>query len=119
MPKTAQDSVAVDTLGRLRRLEAEFEGVSEVPDPLAWLDSWIPTRLDGHFREAVRLGEVILRNLTVTHLHGSVSISAFLIGMNMLVEDFVTDQLRARIRAPFAIGSQEPAPFDTAGSVTA
>lgn len=96
---------AVERLGRLRprsnavrrklrRLRARFRGVS-------WVDySWQPlpeimfTRLNEHYRPAVRLARLILRESSISQRRGERRSSSFLVDMNDVFEDFAVTALR-------------------------
>lgn len=109
--------LAARTVQMLRRMESRFEEVGEAQDPLAWIASWTPSRLDEHFTEPVHLGAIILRNMSVAHRMGSVSASTFLVDMNRLVESFVTDSLKTQLPAPCTLSAQHYVAFDVAATV--
>ena len=111
-------NIAGEAVRLLHRAESRFEGVSEVPDPLSWADRWVPTRLDQHFAEPVRLAELILRNFSVAHRTGTTTASAFLVDMNHLVETFVTGRVRVGLRSPFTLSAKPAVAFDVAATRT-
>lgn len=55
------------------------------------------TRLNGRYRNAVRVAQLILRTIAVEQTHGMLPASAFLVDMNKVFEDFVVAALRAEL----------------------
>jgi 5-methylcytosine-specific restriction enzyme subunit McrC len=79
---------------RLRRLQAQLEPVTairydsrSVPDPVI-------TRLNSHYRPALGLARLIIRNTTFEVRHGRTTATAVLFDMNKVFEDFVVTALR-------------------------
>ena len=90
----------------LRRCEAALDGVGRDGDPLAWFDTWVPTRRDAHFARAARLAALILRRLTVADSVGGVLAQAFVVDMNRLVEAFIETRLRIALRGVLDVRGQ-------------
>ena len=85
-----------DDRRRLRRLLAALDGVAE-PTALAALDRLDRiqyTRLNEHYRPALRLARLILANCTLRDQHGDTAATAFMLDMNQLFEDFMTARLQ-------------------------
>lgn len=89
-----------DDRRRLRRLLAALDGVAEPTASVALdrLDRLQYTRLNEHYRPALRLARLILANCTLQDQHGDTAASAFMLDMNQLFEDFVTARLRRALR---------------------
>lgn len=79
--------------GLLRKL-ARLEEVADVEvDPDA-LDRMHFTRLNRHYRPALRLARLVLKNLSLTDREGSALATSFMIDMNDLFQRFLADRLR-------------------------
>lgn len=76
--------VPFDDRRRLRRLLAALDGVAEpaVPAALDCLDRVQFTRLNEHYRPALKLARLILANFTLQDRHGDTAASAFMLDMN-------------------------------------
>lgn len=96
---------AIERLGRLqprsreirrglRRLRARLQGVSLIDYRNRPLPEITFNRLNHHYRPAVRLAALILRNSSIAHESGPVRSSGFLLNMNRVFEDFVYVALR-------------------------
>jgi 5-methylcytosine-specific restriction enzyme subunit McrC len=101
----------------LHRQEARFQGVEAGTGSLSWLDSWVPSRLDRHLEHPVRLGAMLLRNLSITDRSGSTASSTFLIDMNKLVESYICDRLREHLDGDLVLSAQHTTVLDTSGRV--
>ena len=103
-----------DDRQRLRRLLAALDGVAEpaVPAALDRLDRVQFTRLNEHYRPALKLARLILANFTLQDRHGDIAASAFMLDMNQLFEDFVTVRLQRELRGQFEVASQRRLHFD-------
>ncbi|MEZ5278972.1 MAG: hypothetical protein R2770_00735 [Acidimicrobiales bacterium] len=64
------------------------------------------TRLNSHYEPALRLARVLLANLTLVDQRGDRSASSFLVDMNQLFEDFVTQRLRRELRGRLEVSGQ-------------
>lgn len=84
---------------RLMRQLAALEAVADVPVRVEMVDAIHFTRLNQHYGPALRLARLVLANLTLTDVRGSVSASSFMINMNELFQRFVTERLRRALRA--------------------
>ncbi|WP_423916576.1 McrC family protein [Candidatus Poriferisodalis sp.] len=93
---------------RLRRLLTALDGVGEsaVPAALDCLDRVQFTRLNEHYRPALKLAQLILANLTLQDRHGDTAASAFMLDMNQLFEDFVTARLQRELRGRLEVAPQ-------------
>ena len=88
--------VPPDDRRRLRRLLAALDGVIELTASAALdrLDRIQYTRLNEHYRHALRLARLIFANCTLQDQHGDTAASTFMLDMNQLFEDFVTARLQ-------------------------
>lgn len=84
-----------------------FEGVAdgEAVD-VELLDRLVITRLNRHYEPALRLAQVVLRDLTLLDRAGSTEASAFLVDMNELFQRFVTDRLRRHLRGRLTVDAE-------------
>lgn len=97
-----------DDRRRLRRLLAALDGVAEptASAALGRLDRIQYTRLNEHYRPALRLARLILANCTLQDQHGDTAASAFMLDMNQLFEDFVTSRLQRELRGRLDVKAQ-------------
>lgn len=103
--------VPPDDRRRLRRLLAALDGVAEPTALVALecidrLDRSGYTRLNEHYRPALRLARLILANCTLQDEHGDTAASAFMADMNQLFEDFVTARLQRALRGRLDVRAQ-------------
>ncbi|MYA82300.1 MAG: hypothetical protein F4155_13985 [Acidimicrobiales bacterium] len=103
--------VPPDDRRRLRRLLAALDGVAEPTALVALgcidrLDRSGYTRLNEHYRPALRLARLILANYTLQDQHGDTAASAFMVDMNQLFEDFVTARLQRALRSRLHVRAQ-------------
>jgi len=73
----------------LRRLLRDFADASSIGRGDA-VPAWQPTRINVRYYTALRLAELVLRATSADHDVGAVAVSAFLLDMAQLFEDFVT-----------------------------
>ena len=93
---------------QLRRLLAALDGVA-APTTQAALDRLNRirfTRLNEHYRPALRLARLILANCTLQDQHGDAAASAFMLDMNKLFEEFVTSRLQRALRGRLDVKPQ-------------
>ncbi|WP_419915567.1 McrC family protein [Candidatus Poriferisodalis sp.] len=97
-----------DDRRRLRRLLAALDGVAEPTATVALdrLDRIQYTRLNEHYRPALRLARLILANCTLQDQHGDTAASAFMLDMNQLFEDFITARLQRALRGQLEVKAQ-------------
>ena len=97
-----------DDRRRLRRLLAALDGVAEPTASAALdrLDRIQYTRLNEHYRPALRLARLILANCTLQDQHGDTAASAFMLDMNDLFEQFVTARLQRELRGRLEVAAQ-------------
>ena len=91
---------------RLMRHLVTLEDVGDVRHHPADFDDVVFTRLNEHYRPALRLARLVLENLTLQDTIGEVSASSFMVDMNHLFERFVTERLRVALRGRFAVKDQ-------------
>ena len=92
-----------------RRLLQQIVSLEDVSDDVVRgrdLDRITITRLNVHYEPALRLARLLLDNLTLVDQAGSQSASSFLIDMNQLFEDFVTQRLRRALRGRLEVHDQ-------------
>lgn len=76
-------------------------------------------RLNEHYRDVVGLARLILLHSEFESFRGDVRASGFLIDMNRLFQEFVTQALREELGVSAAtLQSEKKVPFDRYGSVT-
>jgi 5-methylcytosine-specific restriction enzyme subunit McrC len=78
---------------RLRLVQAALDGIDPRTDT-SWLDTWMPTRMDRHYRAAIRLARWVLDGGSPDIAAGSEMSTAFVIDMDKLFERFVADELQ-------------------------
>ena len=98
--------VAPEDRQRLLREVVSLEDVADVHVQPDELDRIAFTRLNAHYRPALCLAQLLLANLTLADRLGKRSASSFLIDMNQLFEDFVTQRLRRELRGRLEVLSQ-------------
>ncbi|GAA5189791.1 McrBC 5-methylcytosine restriction system component [Arthrobacter gyeryongensis] len=78
---------------KLAHLDSKLDGVSEVRFG-ATLPIWTESRLNERYVPALRLAEIILRNMSAEAGIGRHSVASFVVNMAKVFEDFVTTSLR-------------------------
>ena len=81
-------------------------------------DRVVYTRLNEHYRPALRLARLVLANLTLQDAVGVTQASSFMVDMNELFERFVTERLRRALRGRLDIKAQHNGNLDQERSVT-
>jgi 5-methylcytosine-specific restriction enzyme subunit McrC len=81
--------VATSARRRLMHVRAQLENVQMLRD---WRGVRAPdvTRLNEHYRPALALAELVLRNLSISQETGGIQATTFVFDMNKVFEDFVT-----------------------------
>ena len=69
-------------------------------------DRVVFTRLNEHYRPALRLAQLVLANLTLQDAVGATQASSFMLDMNELFERFVTERLRRALRGRLEVKDQ-------------
>ena len=98
--------VAAEDRRRLLQQVVALEDVADHPVRPDELDRIPETRLNAHYQPALRLARLLLENLTLVDQRGEHSASSFLVDMNKLFEDFVTQRLRRELRGRLEVLSQ-------------
>ncbi len=75
------------------------------------------TRLNEHYKPALRLAELVLANLTLQDRIGETQASSFMLDMNKLFERFVTERLRRALRGRLEVKDQYRDKLDEDGAV--
>jgi 5-methylcytosine-specific restriction enzyme subunit McrC len=99
-----------------RRLLQQVVSLEDVADEFTGADCLdrIPmTRLNVHYQPALRLARLLLENLTLADQRGQHSASSFIVDMNRLFENFVTQRLRRALRGHLEVRSQSNRHLDT------
>ncbi|MHA7275211.1 McrC family protein [Arthrobacter sp. Hz1] len=78
---------------RLAHLDSKLDGVSALRFG-APLPSWTESRINERFVPALRLSEIILRNMSAEAGAGRYSVASFVVNMATVFEDFLTTALR-------------------------
>ena len=107
----AVPGVPAEDRRRLRRVMAALDSVAEPTSAAALgrlndLEANGFTRLNEHYRPALRLARLLLANLTLADQHGDIAASAFMVDMNQLFERFVTARLQEALRGRLEVGAQ-------------
>lgn len=106
------------TRSLLQHTRARFEGVAPVLPTADGLDGLVYTRLNEHYRPAMRLCRLVVDNLSLADHLGAASASSFLLNMNDLFEDWVTRRLRAALRNRLVVIGQSQLKLDVGGKVS-
>lgn len=106
------------TRSLLQHTRGRFEEVTPVLPTAAQLDAIPYTRLNEHYRPAMRLCRLIIENLSLADHLGSAAASSFLINMNDLFEDWVTRKLRAALRNRLVVIGQSQLKLDVGRKVS-
>ena len=75
------------------------------------------TRLNEHYKPALRLARLVLANLTLQDVVGETQASSFMLDMNELFERFVTERLRRELRGQLEVKGQHRDKLDEDGTV--
>ena len=97
---------------RLMRHLVTLEDVSDVRHHPSDYGDVAFTRLNEHYRPALRLARLVLENLTLQDTIGEVTASSFMLDMNDLFERFVTERLRRALRGRLAVKAQQTSYLD-------
>ncbi len=97
---------------RLMKHLVALEDVSDVLHHHSDHERLVFTRLNEHYKPALRLAQLILANLTLKDDIGGMQTSAFMLDMNELFERFVTERLRRELRGRLGVDSQHSATLD-------
>ena len=81
-------------------------------------DRVVFTRLNEHYRPALRLAQLVLANLTLQDAIGETQASSFMVDMNKLFERFVTERLKRALRGRLDVKSQHSDRLDEERTVT-
>ena len=76
------------------------------------------TRLNEHYRPALRLARLVLANLTLQDAVGETQASSFMLDMNKLFERFVTERLRRALRGRLEVKDQHQDRLDEERTLT-
>ena len=82
---------------RLMQHLVTLEDVGDVPHRHTDDDRVVFTRLNEHYKPALRLARLVLANLTLRDAVGETQASSFMLDMNELFERFVTERLRREL----------------------
>ncbi|RKR12630.1 McrC family protein [Arthrobacter oryzae] len=82
-----------DVRWRLAHLDSKLDGVSELRFGAA-LPVWAESRLNERYVPALRLAEIILRNMSAEAGLGRHSVASFVVNMATVFEDFLTTALK-------------------------
>ncbi|MCY4136543.1 MAG: hypothetical protein OXG30_16755 [bacterium] len=97
--------VAPEDRQRLLREVVSLEDVADVHVQPDELDRIAFTRLNVHYQPALRLARLLLANLTLADRLGHNAASSFLVDMNQLFEDFITQRLRRALQGRLEVVS--------------
>lgn len=103
-----------DVRWRLAHLDSKLDGVSELRFG-APLPVWAESRLNEPYVPALRLAEIILRNMSAEAGLGRHSVASFVVNMATVFEDFLTTALKEAMELyPGETSGQYPAFLDEA-----
>lgn len=103
--------------GRLLRQIVVLEEVLDRPVQAGALDQMPLTRLNNHYLPALRLARLFLESRSLADRCGDRSASSFLVDMNRLFEEFITQRLGRALRGRLQVEGQYPAHLDTGSKV--
>ena len=103
---------------RLRRLLAALEEVSDAPVRPSVLDEVVFNRLQDHYEPALRLARLLMDNSTLRDEAGDAIASSFLIDMNWLFEQYMTESLKRALQGRLEVKSQQSAHLGLGGRVS-
>ena len=102
---------------RLTRHLVSLEDVGDVRHQHTDLDRVAFTRLNEHYRPALRLARLVLENLTLQDAIGETIASSFMLDMNDLFERFVTERVRRALRGRLDVKDQQQNHLDEGRTV--
>lgn len=82
---------------RLVHLDARLEGVAFLRGGER-MPRWVPTRQNVRYQPALRLAEIVLRNVSASAGQGELPVASFVVPMAKVYEDFVTTALTEALR---------------------
>ena len=91
---------------RLMQHLVTLEDVSDVRHHHADHDDIVFSRLNEHYKPALRLAQLVLANLALQDRVGETQASSFMLDMNKLFERFVTERLRRALRGRLEVKDQ-------------
>ncbi len=91
---------------RLMQHLVTLEDVGDVRHHPTDHESVVFTRLNEHYKPALRLARLVLENLTLQDAIGETQASSFMVDMNHLFERFVTERLRRALRERLDVKDQ-------------
>ena len=97
---------------RLMQHLVTLEDVGDVRHRPTDHDNIVFTRLNEHYKPALRLARLVLENLTLQDTIGETQASSFMMDMNDLFERFVTERLRGALRGRLAVKAQQTSYLD-------
>lgn len=103
---------------RLLRQVAALEDVSDSAVRADDLERLLITRLNAHYEPALNLARLLLEDLTLVDQRGRRTARSFLVDMNRLFEDFVTQRLRRALRGRLEVRSQFGTHLDRGSKVS-
>lgn len=102
---------------RLMQQLVALEGVADVPMYADVMTALRFTRLNRHYRPALRLAGLVLANLTLVDNPGAITASTFVVDMNDLFQRFVTERLRRELRGALDVHPEPQVLLDVNGQV--
>ena len=91
---------------RLMQHLVTLEDVGDARHHHSDYDRVVFTRLNEHYKPALRLARLVLANLTLQDAVGETQASSFMVDMNKLFERFVTKRLRRALRGRLEVKDQ-------------
>ena len=103
---------------RLMQHLVTLEDVGDVRHHHADHDRVMFSRLNEHYRPALRLARLVLANLTLQDVFGETQASSFMLDMNEVFERFITERLRRALRGRLDVKGQHQDRLDKERYVT-
>ena len=103
---------------RLMQHLVTLEDVGDARHHHSDYDRVVFTRLNEHYKPALRLARLVLANLTLQDAVGETQASSFMVDMNKLFERFVTKRLRRALRGRLEVKDQYRDRLDEERTVT-
>lgn len=101
----------------LRQALVAFEDVADGPVRSEAIDWIVFNRLNRHYEPALRLAQLVLRNLSLLDQAGHHGASAFMVDMNDLFQRYVTDRLSRALRGRLDVISEPGVRLGTKGRI--
>jgi 5-methylcytosine-specific restriction enzyme subunit McrC len=103
---------------QLNQIDGTLDEVSLTALPARTIDGFHYHRLNESYRPLHQLCRLFLEGASISEDIGPFDFRTFLLDMNRLFEEFITQTLREKRPAEISVDSQDPMPFDEDNEVT-